>query len=246
VRIEAGFHGVGLPFPAVAAGRSHAAADLPAVLLPPQDVATRGLRARPEGTLVRVPGGVPPAVGTRLADLTRFEATVRQAAGKPTFGAESFELVTPGPSAAWKDGRLDVGGVVPEDSDVRALAAAGFVGAAAVVVFAVALATLDRRRADELLVVLGAPARARRVVGAIQAGTLAAVGSVLAVAVGTAATAIGFVSYNRARTGPPPIPFVFPWTVALLLLVALPLVAAGLTSLLTPTIRSVDLHRLAD
>jgi putative ABC transport system permease protein len=233
--------------PAVVTGVDRARSELPGVLVPPSVVGQHGVQPRSAGTLVRVPGGVSPAARQRVEDHFRLAQQDPSASVPAPFGGFAFsELVVPGPSDEWADGRLDSGGAVPDEREVQGLVVGALAVGVAVVTFALALATVERRRDDELLVVLGATAGVRRAVGAVQAGTLALLGAGVAIGLGTLATAFGFASYNGAGTGLPPIPFVFPWTVVLLLLVALPLAAAGLTSLLTPTIRSVDLHRLAD
>jgi hypothetical protein len=235
-----------LVVPARPVARDRAAADLPAVLLPPTTLERDGLRPRQVGTLVRVPGGVPPGARRRVEEALEVVRSQPQPSEPGLGDLAPLGLVTPGRSAGWEDGRLDAGSLVPDRAAVRRLAVSGFAAAVALIVVAVALTTVDRRRDDEVLVALGAPSGLRRRVGAVQAGVLAAVGAAVAVALGTGATAFGFATYNDAGTGLPPIPLVFPWAVAAVLLVALPLAAAGLTSLLTPTIRSVDLHRLAD
>jgi putative ABC transport system permease protein len=246
VILEEGSDGRSFSVPAVVTGVDRARSDLPGVVLPPGVLDERGLQPTAHGTLVRVPGGITPPVRRQVED------RLRQAQARPPDPVTHVpplvltQIIEPGPAEAWADGRLDAGELIPDEHAVRVFAATALVLGVAMITFALALSTVERRRDDELLVVLGARAGLRRVVGGVQAAVLAVVGAAVAVVLGTGATAFGFATYNGAHTGPPPIPFVFPWTVALVLLIGLPVVAAGLTSVLTPTIRAVDLPRLAD
>ncbi|MDQ6696195.1 MAG: hypothetical protein M3Z46_01890 [Actinomycetota bacterium] len=103
------------------------------------------------------------------------------------------------------------------------------------VIIALTLASLDRRRDDELFTLLGAPHGFRRRLGAAQAGLLAIIASGVGTALGLAAPAYAFWLYNGHERGTlPPIPFVLPVEAVLVLLVAVPALAVAATWALTP------------
>lgn len=104
--------------------------------------------------------------------------------------------------------------------------------ALALLIIAVAIETLDRRRVAQLLLRCGATPRQLRAASALQVGLVLLVTSIVASALAMWAVRTGIHDYN-AKGPDSPIPFVVPWASLVALTVGLPALGAALAASLT-------------
>lgn len=186
---------------------------VPRVVLTPERAQALGLRPRAAMIVVRAPHPLTDDQRTAVQDITE------------TYADERLDAWQPGqPLLSVSTDVLHPSGEVNARLLEALLAAAAFVLSLFVVAVSLALAAAETRDERDVLAVVGArPSTMRRASGA-KAGLLTVLGAALAIPVGFLPVSVfTAVSDND-------LPLVFPWRVVVLLLVAVPALAAVTTT----------------
>jgi len=170
---------------------------------------------------------------------SQSDDSFRLVSGGPAIGGELTNASPYGSGGLFASdhkGNLAAGPFINTNGhQMRTVIVTGAALASSAVIIALTLASLDRRRDDDLFALLGAPRRFRRRLGAAQAAMLATIAGGVGTALGLAAPAYAFWLYNHRQRGTlPPIPFVLPVEAIVVFLVAVPLLAGAATWALTP------------
>lgn len=186
---------------------------VPRILLTPERAQALGFQPSAAMIVVRAPGPLTADQRTAVQDITETHADERLDTWQP--GQPLVSVYT---------------NVLYPSGDVNArllealLAAAAFVLSLFVVAVSLALAAAETRDERDVLVVVGAPPSTMRRTSGAKAGLLTVLGVALAIPVGFLPVSV-FTAVSEND-----LPLVFPWRVVVLLLVAVPMLAAITTT----------------
>ncbi len=186
---------------------------VPRILLTPERAQALGLQPRAAMIVVRAPGPLTGEQRSAVWDITQTHDDERLDAWQPGQPRLSVSVEMLNPTG-------DVNARLLE----ALLVAAAFVLSLFVVAVNLALAAAETRDERDVLAVVGAPPPTMRRVSGAKAGLLTVLGAALAIPVGFLPVAV-FVSAIESN-----LPLVFPWRIAALLLVAVPILAAVTTT----------------
>jgi putative ABC transport system permease protein len=186
---------------------------LPRLLVRPDSLERFGLASAPGPVLVRADDDLTDRQRDRIADIVEdYRFDLQEANAGRQLGLDV--------NVEWPYDRTSVNPLLLE----AALAGTALVFTLFVVATGLALAAAETRDERDVLTVLGASPATMRSTSGRKAALLAVLGGALAVPVGF----LPVVVFTVADEGG--LPLVFPWRVVLLLVVAVPLVAAGVTT----------------